>query len=102
MSQKNSISSETVRKIAKLARIDVPVGDITHLAAELSGILSWIEQLDTVCTDHILPFLNPTAHTSSITPYRADVITDGDIRPEILKNAPDVSLDMFVVPKVID
>ncbi len=102
MTKQNTISPETVLKISKLACISIQKEEITHLSKELSSILSWIEQLDLVPTDHVDPFLNPTAQNFPTIELRPDIIADGNIRPEILKNAPEVALDMFVVPRVID
>ena len=47
-----SIDAATVRKVARLARIREPEEKLEQLAAELSGILQWIEQLNEVDTTH--------------------------------------------------
>ncbi|HMK68591.1 MAG TPA: Asp-tRNA(Asn)/Glu-tRNA(Gln) amidotransferase subunit GatC, partial [Stellaceae bacterium] len=40
-----ALDKATVARIATLARIKVPESDLEPLAKELSGILTWIEQL---------------------------------------------------------
>ncbi len=40
-----SLDQATVRRIATLARIEVPDNELEPLARELSAIMGWIEQL---------------------------------------------------------
>ncbi|HIJ45014.1 MAG TPA: aspartyl/glutamyl-tRNA amidotransferase subunit C, partial [Rhodospirillaceae bacterium] len=49
------LDQTTVRKIAFLARVKVPEDELDHLAAELSQIIGWVEQLAEVDTDGIAP-----------------------------------------------
>jgi len=94
-----SIDTDTARKVAKLARIRVEEADLPALAAELSGILGFMEQLNEVDVTGIEPM-------TSVTPMRlkrrADVVTDGNIQVEVLKNAPDTREGFFAVPKVVE
>ncbi|MDP1668576.1 Asp-tRNA(Asn)/Glu-tRNA(Gln) amidotransferase subunit GatC [Phaeovulum sp.] len=94
-----SIDIETARKVAHLARIAVPEAKLAALAGELSGILSFMEQLNEVDVTGIEPM-------TSVTPMRlkrrADVVTDGNIQASILKNAPDAREGFFAVPKVVE
>ena len=66
---------------------------------ELSGILGFMEQLNEVNVDGVEPMV-------SVTPMRlkrrADVVTDGNIQAQILKNAPDAREGFFAVPKVVE
>ena len=41
-----ALDQDTVRRIARLARIRVPEEELDGLAGELDNILGWIEQLD--------------------------------------------------------
>ena len=104
-----SIDVATVAKIARLARLMVPAEEQARLAGELSGILSWIEQLNEVDTTNV----EPLASVSDVTlPVRQDVITDGGLAAKVLANAPGgaVYLDpadpnaggFFTVPKVVE
>ena len=94
-----SIDIETARRVAKLARIRVDEADLPDLAAELSGILRFMEQLNEVDVTGVEPM-------TSVTPMRlkrrADVVTDGKIQGAILKNAPDAREGFFAVPKVVE
>ena len=94
-----SIDTETARKVAKLARIRVADADLPKLAGELSGILGFMEQLNEVDVSGIEPMVSVTPMR---LPRRADVVTDGNIQAQILKNAPDAREGFFAVPKVVE
>jgi aspartyl-tRNA(Asn)/glutamyl-tRNA(Gln) amidotransferase subunit C len=94
-----SVSSEQVRHIAKLARIAMSDEEIERLVPELNNILGWIEQLGEVDTDGVEPL---TAVIDQKLRLRDDVVTDGNIRDDILANAPDAQHGFFAVPKVIE
>ncbi|HEY0213335.1 MAG TPA: Asp-tRNA(Asn)/Glu-tRNA(Gln) amidotransferase subunit GatC [Paenirhodobacter sp.] len=94
-----SIDIDTARKVAHLARIKVAEGDLPKLADQLSGILTFMEQLNEVDVDGVEPM-------TSVTPMRlkrrVDVVTDGGYQDRILKNAPDAREGFFAVPKVVE
>ena len=94
-----SVDADTVRRIAQLARIAVTEDEIEHLREELNAILAFVEQLSEVSVDGVEPM-------TSVMPMqmkkRADVVTDGGIADEILKNAPAVEDHFFAVPKVVE
>jgi len=94
-----SVDAKTVRKIAHLARLDVAEDRLAPLADELNGILSWIEQLNEVDVEGVAPM----ASVEDVpTPVRADVVNDGNIRDEILVNAPKTEEGFFVMPKAVE
>jgi aspartyl-tRNA(Asn)/glutamyl-tRNA(Gln) amidotransferase subunit C len=94
-----AIDTATARKVAKLARIRVEEADLPRLAAQLSGILSFMEQLNEVDVDGVAPM-------TSVTPMRlkrrADGVTDGDQAAAVVANAPDAREGFFAVPKVVE
>ena len=94
-----SIDKETARRAAHLARIAVAEEDLDHLAAELSNILGFMEQLAEVDVEGVEPM-------TSVTPMRLkrrpDVVTDGNMQDKILSNAPDAREGFFAVPKVVE
>lgn len=94
-----SISLEDVARVATLARIKVNPDELSHLGAELSGILHWIEKLNEI---DITGVQNYCDRDSNSMPEREDEVTDGDRVPEILANAPESAHDMFAVPKVVE
>lgn len=94
-----SLDKATVRRIAHLARIEVPDGDLEPLAKELQGIMNWIEQLKEVNTDAVAPM---TGGTDMKLAWRADTVTDGAQPDKVLSNAPDKHDSFFSVPKVVE
>jgi len=69
-----SVDKNTVRKVARLARIAVPEERLEPMAKELNGILAWIEQLNEVDVAGVDPMTTPVAMQ---LPMREDVVTDG-------------------------
>jgi aspartyl-tRNA(Asn)/glutamyl-tRNA(Gln) amidotransferase subunit C len=94
-----SVNTDQVRHIARLARIKMSDAEIEALAPELNNILGWIEQLAEVNTDGVEPL---TAVIDTKLRLRDDVVTDGNIRDEVLANAPGAEHGFFAVPKVIE
>ena len=94
-----SVDSQTVRKIASLARIAVTDAQVDAMVPELNNILGWIEQLGEVDTSAVQPM---TAVIPNHLRLRDDVVTDGDVRDAVLKNAPQAEQGFFTVPKVIE
>ena len=94
-----SIDIDTARKVAHLARTKVAEEDLPKLAGQLSGILTFMEQLNEVDVEGIEPM-------TSVTPMRLkrreDVVTDGGYPEKILSNAPDAREGFFAVPKVVE
>ena len=94
-----AIDAATVRKVARLARIAEPEDKLEALAKELTGIMSWIEQLGEVDTDGVEPM---TSAVAVALPMREDVVTDGGDPAKVLSNAPKTVDGFFVVPKVVE
>ena len=94
-----SIDSQTVARIAHLARLNIPAEEQQHVAGELNKILDWVEQLNTVDVTGIEPLANVN---DKALRTRADVVNDGGKPEDILANAPARTADFFTVPKVVE
>ena len=94
-----SVDTATVRRIAHLARIAVAEDEVEHLKNELNGILAFVEQLQEVNVEGVEPM---TSVTPMAMKKREDVVDDGDIADDIVKNAPATQGHYFVVPKVVE
>jgi aspartyl-tRNA(Asn)/glutamyl-tRNA(Gln) amidotransferase subunit C len=94
-----SVDAQTVRRIARLARIAVADHEVEHLQDELNAILAFVEQLAEVDVTGVEPM-------TSVTPMelkrRADAVTEGGIVDQILANAPATEGGFFLVPKVVE
>lgn len=94
-----ALDKTVVAKIAMLARIEVPDGELEALAGELTKIMTWIEQLQEVDVTGVDPM---TGVAPAAMPMRDDAVDDGGDRDAILKNAPQPVNGFFAVPKVVE
>jgi aspartyl-tRNA(Asn)/glutamyl-tRNA(Gln) amidotransferase subunit C len=103
-----SLSSEDIKRIAHLARIEVSDAEVDSTLQKLSGILGLIEQMQAVDTTRIVPM----SHSQDVTQrLREDVVTKTNQREAFQKNAPKlgnganeqaVADGLYLVPKVIE
>jgi aspartyl-tRNA(Asn)/glutamyl-tRNA(Gln) amidotransferase subunit C len=94
-----SVDADTVRRIAHLARIAVAEDEVEHLKGELNAMLAFVEQLQEVNVAGVEPMTSVTPMTMK---KRADVVNDGGIAEDIVKNAPQSDDNFFLVPKVVE
>jgi aspartyl-tRNA(Asn)/glutamyl-tRNA(Gln) amidotransferase subunit C len=94
-----SVDQAEVRRIAHLARIAVTDAEVPHLQDQINAILSFVEALSAVDVSGVEPM---TSVIPMKLPMRDDVVTDGEIEPAILANAPLTEDGFFLVPKVIE
>lgn len=94
-----SVDQQTVRRIARLARIAVTEEDVPHLQGELNAILSFVEQLSEVDVEGVEPM---TSVTPMAMKKRVDGVTDGGYPDQIVRNAPATEDHFFLVPKVVE
>ncbi|MBO6674323.1 MAG: Asp-tRNA(Asn)/Glu-tRNA(Gln) amidotransferase subunit GatC [Rhizobiales bacterium] len=94
-----SVDSDTVRRIAHLARIRLEDDRIEPMREELNTILAFVEQLDEVDTQNVEPMTSVVATKMRL---RADVVTDGGISDDVIANAPASEDGFFMVPRVVE
>ena len=94
-----SVDAETVRRIARLARIAVAEDEVEHLQGELNAMLAFVEQLQEVDVAGIEPM---TSVTPMAMKMRVDEVTDGGDAEAVLANAPQSEDGFYLVPKVIE
>ncbi len=94
-----SVDAATVRRIAHLARIAVAESEVPHLQGELNAMLAFVEQLSEVNVDGVEPM---TSVTPMAMKKRPDVVTDGGIADDVVRNAPATDDHFFLVPKVVE
>jgi aspartyl-tRNA(Asn)/glutamyl-tRNA(Gln) amidotransferase subunit C len=94
-----SVDKDTVRRVAKLARLALEEERVEPMVAELNGILGWIEQLQEVNIDGVPPLTSVVAQKLKM---RDDVVTDGGNADALMSNAPGGEDHFFVVRKVVE
>ena len=94
-----SVDLDTVKRVARLARIAVTEEEAGRMTGELNAILGFVEQLSAVDVAGVEPM-------TSVIPMemrkRHDRVTDGDKAADIVANAPATEEDFFLVPKVVE
>ncbi len=93
------VDKDTVKRIARLARIRITDEEARGLEKELSGILQWVEQLSEVDTRDVEPM---TRVVPIDLKKRRDIVDDGEIAEDVTRNAPQAENHYFVVPKVVE
>jgi aspartyl-tRNA(Asn)/glutamyl-tRNA(Gln) amidotransferase subunit C len=94
-----SVDAQTVRRVARLARIAVAEDEVEQLQSELNAILAFFEELAEVNVAGVEPM---TSVTPMALKMRKDEVTDGGIAEDVLANAPAREDHFFVVPKVVE
>jgi aspartyl-tRNA(Asn)/glutamyl-tRNA(Gln) amidotransferase subunit C len=94
-----SIDKDTVKHISKLARISLDDKKVDSLSKNLSSIIEFIEKLNELNTEKIVPL---TSIIDASLSSRKDDVKKENIRDQILKNSPEKNEEFFVVPKVIE
>ncbi len=94
-----SVDVDTVKRVAKLARIAVDDARAEKLQGDLNAILGFVEQLNEVDVEGIEPM---TSVVETEMKKRADVVTDGNKASDVTSNAPACEDQFFMVPKVIE
>jgi aspartyl-tRNA(Asn)/glutamyl-tRNA(Gln) amidotransferase subunit C len=93
------VTKEDIKKVSRLARIEVAENDRENLANQVGGIITWVEKLNEVNTDNVEPL--STIQQNSLR-LNIDEINDGNIAEDVLKNSKDAKYGYFAVPKVIE
>jgi aspartyl-tRNA(Asn)/glutamyl-tRNA(Gln) amidotransferase subunit C len=94
-----TLSTDQVRHIARLARIEISDAEAREMQGQLNDIFHMIEAMQKVSTEGI----EPMAHARDVAlRLREDKITEGDARELFQSVAPRVEQGLYLVPKVIE
>ena len=95
----SKITKEEVKKVAKLARLELNEGEIKNHAEQLEKILEYIKQLEKIDTDEV-PCM--TRAIEVINVVRKDEKKNSDCTKELLELGPSKEDKYFKVPKIIN
>ena len=93
------ISSDEVKKVAQLARLELNNSEILQHAEQLEKILGYIKQLDKINTENI-PCTTRAIEVVNV--LRKDEKKDYENSEELLDLAPSRENNFFKVPKIIN
>ena len=92
-----SLSADEVRKVADLARLDISEAELATIAQQISAIVDYINQLQSVNTDGV----EPLAHALDLyNIFRSDTRGESLTPDEALANAPARKDNFYRVPPV--
>lgn len=94
-----ALDKQTVCKIGRLARIHVDEVDIERYASQLSTILEFVNQMNEVDTDNVVPLSHPQ---DRLLRMRDDCITEPNRREELQSVAPTTENGLYLVPRVVE
>ena len=93
------IDKSQVKKVAKLARLDLSEAEIEEFAGQLNAIIDYVERMNTLNTDGV----EPLAHCLPIhNVFRADQTRESLGTEKTLANAPESDGPFFKVPKILE
>lgn len=98
-----SITLDDVRKVARLAQLELAPNEATQTLTHLNNIFTLVDQMAAVDTTGVEPLSHPIAMIQDMQQrLRVDAVTETDQRTANMANAPQQQADLFLVPKVID
>ena len=94
-----SLSLDDVRRIARLARIEITPTEAEDVRSKLDGIFELIGRMRAVDTEGV----EPMSHAlDAVLSVRDDRVTETNRREDYLRVAPAVEAGLYLVPKVIE
>ena len=94
----SKITAKDVRKVAQLARLDLPDDQIATYTEQLEKILAYVAQLEEIDTTNVKP---TTRAVEVVNVTRTDEVFETPVREELLNLAPQREGDFFRVPKIL-
>ena len=94
-----ALSTDDVRKVAKLARLKLTPPEEELLAGQLGNILDYVALLNEVDTSDV----EPMAHAAGLSNvFRPDEPRPSLDRADALRNAPKTDGKFFLVPQILE
>ena len=95
----NIISDETIEYVGILAKLELSEEEKEQAKKDMGSMLDYIDKLGELDTSSV----EPMSHVFPVeNVFREDVVISGDMREELLSNAPGEKDGMFVVPRTFD
>ncbi len=94
-----ALEASDVEKIAHLARLGINADDIPEYTRSLTEILAFVEQLNRVDTDGVVPLAHPLDATQRLRP---DEVTESNNSERFQQLAPETESGLYLVPQVIE
>jgi aspartyl-tRNA(Asn)/glutamyl-tRNA(Gln) amidotransferase subunit C len=93
------VNKEDVIRIAHLARLELDPNEIEPMQESINKVLGWMEALNAVDTDHVIPLVHMSP---AMNQFREDTAKHDLPREKALALGPDTNDQYFKVPQVIE
>ena len=90
------ITDETIEYVGILGKLELSDEEKEQAKKDLNDMLDYVGKLNELDTDGVEP-MSHTFHVSNV--MREDVVTNGDDKENMLKNAPERNEDAYIVPE---
>ncbi len=97
-------SKEDVRKVAKLANLDLTEAEVERMAHDMAEVLTHMEQLSSLDTSNVQPMAQVLFEAPATASLREDAVRDRTLlgTEEALHNSSLSGAGHFKVPRVIE
>ena len=94
-----SLTSDDVKRVAKLARLGLTEAETNETLTQLNSILALVDQMQQTNTDGVAPLAHPLELKQTL---RADEVTEMDQREKFQNSAPQADAGLYLVPRVVE
>ena len=92
----NIVNDEMIAYVGNLAQLELSEEERKQAKSDMGRMIAYIDQMGELDTTGV----EPMSHVFPVkNVFREDVVTNGDMREEMLLNAPKEKDGMFVVPR---
>ena len=94
-----SLTSDDVKRVAKLARLGLTEAETTEILTRLNSIIGLVDQMQQIDTDGVAPLAHPLELRQTL---RADAVTETNQRDKLQAIAPHADAGLYLVPRVVE
>ena len=95
----NIITDETIEYVGILVKLELSGEEKEQAKSDMGRMLDYIDKLNELDTSEV----EPMSHVFPVeNVFREDVVTNSDIREQLLSNAPEQKDGMFMVPRTFE
>ena len=94
-----SLTSDDVKRVAKLARLRLTEAETTEILTRLNSIIGLVDQMQQIDTDGVAPLAHPLELRQIL---RTDAVAETNQRDKFQAIAPQVDAGLYLVPRVVE
>ncbi len=93
------LQAQDLDKLARLARLTISDQERAEVLPALNAVLTWVGELGHAPTDGVAPMAHPHDTGLRLRQDQTETLPD---REELMRNAPQTSEGLFIVPRVVE